>query len=149
MEGIITVDASREEVARLKEWRAEEAKKVANKSNTETVIDRVIDITKCVVGFAGTVATVVLAICPLDGPAGEIAAIAATPGLMAAVESGRDLLKGIFVEKNPEQINAALADIKGNVKDISIKDVNLLKTKKVSDETAKPIVTDKPVNMTM
>ena len=62
MEGIITVDASREEVERLKAWRAEQAKKVASKSNTETVIDRVIDITKCVVGFAGAVATVVLAV---------------------------------------------------------------------------------------
>lgn len=149
MEGIITVDASREEVERLKAWRAEQAKKVASKSNTETVIDRVIDITKCVVGFAGAVATVVLAVCPLDGPAGEIAAAAATPGLVAAVESGRGLLKGIFVEKNPEQINAALADLQGHVKDISIKDVNLLKTKKVSDETARPQVTDQAVNMTM
>jgi hypothetical protein len=149
MEGIITVDASREEVERLKAWRAEQAKKVANKSNAETIIDRVFDITKCVVEFAGTVATIALTICPLDGPAGEIAMVAATPGLVAAVESGRKLVKGVFVEKDTEQISAALADIKGNVKDISIKDINLLKTKKVSDETARPQVTDGPVNMTM
>ena len=149
MEGVITVEATREELDRLKEWRAEQAKKVANKSSAESVIDTVIDVTKCVVGFAGAVATVVLAICPLDGPAGEIATIAATPSLVAAVESGRSLLKGLIVEKNPEQISAALADIKGNVKDISIKDINLLKTKKISDEATTAKVDDRPVSMTM
>ena len=150
MEGVITVDASREELERLKAWRAEQAKKVVNKSNAETIIDKVVDVTKCVVGVAGTIATVVLAICPLDGPAGEIATIAATPSLVAAVESSRNLLKGIFVEKSPEQITAAMADLKGNVKDISIRDVNLLKTKKVTEVADnKPISNDQSTNMTM
>ena len=150
MEGVITVDASREELERLKAWRREQAKKVVNKSAAETIIDKVIDVTKCVVGVAGTVATVALAICPLDGPAGEIATMAATPALVGAVESGRNLLKGLFVEKDPNQISSALADLNGNVKNISIKDVNLLKTKKVTQvANDKPINNNQSINMTL
>ena len=132
MEGVITVQASRDEVERLKAWKKEQVKEVTQKSGTEKVIDSAVDVAKCVVMFAGAVATVALMICPADGPFGEIACMAAQPALLKAVESCRGVLKGMFVDKNTEQITAAMADLSGNVKDISIKDTNLIKTKSVS-----------------
>ena len=128
MEGVITISDSRENLERMKEWRRKEATKVINQNNTENIIDNVIDITKSVVSVAGAVATVVMTICPFDGPLGETATILATPALVQAVESSRNLLKGIFVNKDRTQITAAIADLKQNVQEISVIDKNLVKT---------------------
>ena len=124
MEGVITISDSRENLERMKEWRRKEATKVINQNNTENIID----ITKSVVSVAGAVATVVMTICPFDGPLGETATILATPALVQAVESSRNLLKGIFVNKDRTQITAAIADLKQNVQEISVIDKNLVKT---------------------
>lgn len=48
---------------------------------------------KRVIKIAGTAATVILAICPADGPFGEICAALATPGLCALVDVATDMKK--------------------------------------------------------
>ena len=127
LEGIITIQDTRENLDKMKEWRSREASKIINQNNTEIIIDNIVDVTKSVVSFAGTVATVVMAICPFDGPAGEIATMLATPALVNAVEAGRGLLKGVFVSHDREQITASIADLRGNVKEISAIDKNMVR----------------------
>lgn len=134
MEGIITVKENRETYDAMKEWRKNEALKMTKNEKTENKIDQIVDITKSVVGVVGSVVTIALTICPLDGPAGEIAFGAATAAAVQAVESSRNLLKGIFVNKDPGQIAAAIADLQQNVKDITIADRNTAKTSKYEDK---------------
>lgn len=68
--------------------------------NFEQTADKVIDITKAVVGVAGAVATIVLAVCPFDGPAGEIITALATPALVKGVEALGDSLKDAIKQGN-------------------------------------------------
>lgn len=126
MEGIITIKDTKENLEKLKQWQKDKIKQITN--NPEKSIDKAVDVTKSVVTFAGTTATVVLAVCPLDGPVGEIATMLATPALVKAVESSRDVLKSIFVTKDRNQITASIADLKGNIKDISVIDKNMVQT---------------------
>ena len=128
MEGVITIKDSRENLNQMQEWRRKEASKIIKNQKTENTIDTVVDVTKSVVSFAGTVATIAMTICPLDGPAGELAVMAATPTLVQAVESSRNLLKGIFVNRDFKQIQAAMSDIQSNVKNITIPDRNMAQT---------------------
>ena len=132
MEGVITIQDSREHLTEMQQWRLNEAMKVNKNLKAEKTIDTIVDVAKTVVSVAGTVATVAMMICPLDGPAGELATMAATPGLVNAVESSRTLLKGIFVTKNTDEIRAAISDVAQNVKNISIKDRNLVQNQPVN-----------------
>ena len=133
MEGIITLKYSRKNLDKMKFWRKCEASKVVDYQKREENIDKFVNITKGVVSFAGTAATVALSVCPLDGPFGEIATVAATPALVQAVESSRGLLKGMFVNKDSNQIQAAMTDLQSNVKNITIPDRNIAKTVSVND----------------
>ena len=137
MEGIITVQDSRENLNQMKQWRAKEATKIAKNQKVENTIDNIVDVAKSVVSFAGTAATVALTVCQVDGPFGEALAVAATPGLVQAVESSRTLLKGIFVNKDVNQIRASMSDVVGNVKNISIPDKNMAQTVQVIGSNAK------------
>lgn len=128
MEGVITVQETRSDVDALKDWRNKEAQRIIQQNNTEKIIDKVAEVTKTVVGIAGTVATVILSVCPVDGPFGELATVLATPALIKAVDAGKDLLKGIFVKKDTNQINAAMASLSGDIKDITIADKDYVKT---------------------
>ena len=55
------------------------------------------DVVKNTIYVAGGVATVVLAICPADGPVGEAIAIIATPLLAKVVEAGATLVKDVVI----------------------------------------------------
>ena len=100
----------------------------------EKIIDTAVDVTKFAVNVAGTALTVAATVCPVDGPAGEMAIAAATPALAKAVENCRPLLKGA-VNKDMSQVNAAMADLNGNVQNFVMKDANLVKARNSNMQT--------------
>ena len=64
------------------------------------------------------------------GHADDLAVILAQPAILNAIESARGVLKSVFVSKDNGKINAALVDFSGNVKNITIKDKNIVETVK-------------------
>lgn len=126
MEGVITVKDTRENLTAMQQYRKFEAEKIAKSLNGERIIDAIMDGLKFIVSVAGMVLTVVTKFFP--GKADDLAVILAQPAILNAIEAARGALKGIFVSKDNNQINAALVDFSGNVKNISIKDTNLVKT---------------------
>ena len=128
MEGIITIKDTRENLTAMQQYRKYEAEKIAKSINGEGIIDAIIDGIKTIVTVAGMVLTVITKFFP--GHVDDIAVILAQPAILNAIESARGLLKSVFISKDNGMINAALVDLHGNVKDISIKDSNLVDTVK-------------------
>lgn len=126
MEGIITVKDTRENLNAMQQYRKYEAEKIAKSVNGEGIIDAIIDGLKFIVSVAGMVLTVITKFFP--GHVDDIAVILAQPAILKAIESARGVLKSVFISKDNGEIRAALVDFSGNVKDISIKDTNLVET---------------------
>lgn len=132
MEGIITVKDTRENLNAMQQYRKYEAEKIAKSVTGEGIIDTIIDGLKFIVTVAGMVLTVVTKFFP--GHADDLAVILAQPAILNAIESARGVLKSVFVSKDNGNISAALVDFAGNVKNITIKDTNLVET--VKDKAA-------------
>ena len=132
MEGIITIQDKRENLNAMQQYRKYEAEKIVKSVNGESLIDTIIDGIKTIVSVAGMVLTVITKFFP--GKLDDIAVILAQPAILNAIESARGVLKGVFISKDNGKINAALADFNGNVKNITIKDTNLVDT--VKDKAA-------------
>ena len=128
LEGIITVKDTRQNLTAMQEIRKQEAQRIVSSLNGENIIDSIVDGVKTVVTVAGTVLNVVTKFIP--GKADDLALILAQPAILNAIEASRGLLKGIFISKDVNQITASLVDVAGNVKDITIKDTNLVETVK-------------------
>ena len=138
MEGIITIKDTRENLNAMQQYRKYEAEKVIKSVNGESIIDTIIDGIKTIVSIAGMVLTVITKFFP--GHVDDIAVILAQPAILNAIESARGVLKSVFISKDNGQINAALVDLQGNVRDISIKDTNLAKTVNTDAIKVGPIV---------
>jgi len=91
---------------------------------------------KTKIKVAGTIATIALAICPADGPVGEIAAAISTPGLLALADLSCDIRKKSLigakrlVEKNVLQVDGTNEQISAynlDNSDIIVKDINEFK----------------------
>lgn len=119
MNGVIAIAEDRNTISRLKSFK-EKAKGI-----TEEEFDDKINIIKNTVEVAGVAATVTLAVCPLDGPFGELAALLATPVFVKAIEALREPLKALLVKKE-NRINASLINNSGDTKDISLSDDDLV-----------------------
>lgn len=92
---MIGVAVSRQEKDQMKEFFKSKADYVAS-DDFEKKFDAGIDFAKGTVAVLGTTATIILAICPLDGPIGEIVTGLATPGLVVAVGALGESLKGMY-----------------------------------------------------
>ena len=132
MEGIVTIKDTRYTLTAMQQYRKYEAEKIVKSITGEGLIDTIIDGIKTIVTVAGMVLTVITKFFP--GKADDIAVILAQPAILNAIESARGVLKSVFISKDNGQINAALVDFHGNVKDITIKDTNLVQT--VKDKAA-------------
>ena len=120
MAGFITVKESRGRMAAMQDWGAKMWAALSNSLNSEEKVDDAVNTTKSIISIAGTIATIIMTVCPVDGPIGEILIVLATPQLVKAVDASRGVLKGA-VNSNPQQVTAAFADILGNVKEIVIR----------------------------
>ena len=132
MEGIITIKDTRENLNAMQQYRKYEAERISKSVTGEGIIDTIMDSLKFIVTVAGMVLTVITKFFP--GHVDDIAVILAQPAILNAIESARGVLKSIFISKDNGQIQAALVDFSGNVKDITIKDTNLVET--VKNKTA-------------
>ncbi len=128
MEGIITVKDTRANLTAMQQYRKYEAEKIVKSVTGEGIIDTIIDGLKCIVTVAGMVLTVITKFFP--GKADDLAVILAQPAILNAIEAARGVLKSVFISKDNGKISAALVDFAGNVKDITIKDTNLVDTVK-------------------
>ena len=139
MDGIITMKGSREIVEKLKAWRAKAASDASKEEKKESTIDTAVDVTKIFVKAVGNAVTMTLSICSLGGTLGKALVALTKPAFVKAVESSRGLLKAAYVTKDSEQIKAVMADVYGNVKEISIKDEDLVQTVS-KEQTAMDVV---------
>lgn len=114
---LIVVPEERQEIKEVKKGMKKKKNKLQEKYQEKVVdtgasdkIDKAIDtvtgVEKFAIGALGTVATVALAICPADGPVGEICTAVATPGVIQLAELKADIekklvhsAKGLFEKK--------------------------------------------------
>lgn len=115
--GILAIPEKRDNINKFKKF------------NTEDV-NRIVDSTKALVTIGGVVATVVLAVCPIDGPVGEIATLLATPLLVKQVEKLREPLKTLMVNGNDSSIPVANVNSSGSSIQ-NIIDRDLVESKKI------------------
>ncbi|MGM9877581.1 MAG: hypothetical protein ACI33S_02925 [Bacilli bacterium] len=66
-------------------------------SEIEEKIDKQTKATKTAVKVAGTIATIVLMVCPADGPFGEIATLLATPAFCKLAEIAAEIKKKTLI----------------------------------------------------
>lgn len=125
MEGVITIQDKRENLEAMKQWRNEATKKVMSE-NTKETINTVLDVAKVTTMAVGTVATIVAALSPAPVLSPIIAKASAS--LVGVIEGSKILLKGGNRDIGVNQITASLADFQGNIKDISIRDNNLVQS---------------------
>src|SRR5574344_1226487 len=124
--GIIAIADNRKNVNAIRQNSQDLFTREAQIHEQEKSIDGFIDGAKKVVEVCGVALTIIMAICPFDGPIGEWAAALGTPAILGALEAGRGLLKSAFVNKDPNQMQAAFVDLKGRCEQIQIPDKNLV-----------------------
>lgn len=124
--GIVCTLEDREILEKMKQAKIQKLKEIEISKQRERVIDTGFDIAKGVVMVAGSVLTVVMTVCPVDGPVGEIATVLGSAALLKALDSGKELLKASLVKKDPGEISAALVNLSGNIKEIKVKDKDIV-----------------------
>lgn len=92
---MIGASLSRKDKDKLKEYFQSGIKYVSS-DEFEQKLDNGIDFAKGTVAVLGTTATIILTICPFDGPVGEILVGLATPGLVTAVDALGEEIKKIY-----------------------------------------------------
>ena len=97
VDGTIVVEENRSVIDKFRFWYKENVIDNGKAQDFEEKFDKGIDVAKNVVYVAGGVATIVLAICPVDGPVGEAIAVVATPLLAKVVEAGATLVKDAVI----------------------------------------------------
>ena len=66
-------------------------------ADIEEKIEKEAEITKTVIGIAGSVATIILMVCPFDGPFGELVTLLATPAFIKLVDIAADFRKKTII----------------------------------------------------
>ena len=124
MEGVLTVKETRENVQSMEKWRNDAAKEVAAQNNVG-VLNTVIDITKITCMVVGAVATVVAGV--VATPAASPVVAKAAFAVSGALDGARMLLNGQSRDEGMQKISAALTNINGETKDVSVKDNDIAK----------------------
>ncbi len=91
------IDKAKQKMEDIRKLYNEKVVDSGESERIEKRIDFEAKATKVVIGVAGTVATVALAVCPADGPFGEICTALATPGLCALVDLGAEMRKRALI----------------------------------------------------
>ena len=97
VDGTIVLEENRSVIDKFRFWYKENVIDNGKGQDFEENFDKSVDVVKNTIYVAGGVATVVLAICPADGPVGEAIAIIATPLLAKVVEAGATLVKDVVI----------------------------------------------------
>lgn len=97
MNGTLVVEEERIIIDNLKNWYKEKIIDTGISAKFEDAVNIWSKIDAGIVAVAGTVATIALTICPLDGPLGEICSALATPGLTALANIKGKVVKNAVV----------------------------------------------------
>ncbi len=96
-QGNIITSESRDVVDKLKKWYKEKIIDSGISQKYEAGIDTTAKAIKGVIKVVGVTATIILIICPADGPFGELLTALATPGLCALVDKIVDMYKNAAI----------------------------------------------------
>lgn len=103
-ENVIVVEEDRNfiqkakmKIENLRKKYQEEYVDTGKSQELERKIERDAEKSKKAIKIIGTIATLILAICPADGPVGEIASALATPGLCALVDVAANIKKKALI----------------------------------------------------
>ena len=113
------IDKARDKMEQIRQSYKEKMIDTGASSDLERKIDERAARKKKTIKIVGTLATVVLAVCPADGPVGEIATALATPGLCALVNIFADIEKKLLItgkrtlEKSVLKVDGSNGDVKG------------------------------------
>ena len=159
---IIVVPEKREEVKEVKKGMKKKKNKLQEKYQEKVVdsgasdkmdkaIDTITKVEQVGIGLVGGVATVALAICPADGPVGEVCGVLATPALIGLVQGKAEIekkayhtVKGLFEKKvmevDREEDNVVvyndqgevMTDVMNMVNNVELLEKQLPKTKGVA-----------------
>lgn len=133
---MIGVSVTRNEKNQLKDYYQSKANYAAS-DDFEQKLDNGVNIAKGTVAILGATATVVLLICPVDGPVGEIITGLATPGLIVAVDKLGDSLKDMYksskkVYSGSVNSNTGKVEMGRVISDETLTNVNKLTTAMVN-----------------
>lgn len=139
MEGTLVLQEQRNVVDNFRNWYKEKLVDTGKTAKFEETIDKRINLERKMIKVAGTAATVILTICPLDGPFGEIAAALATPALVKLVEAKGEIMKKSIIG-GKRRIEADYLGVDGKSKKVEIPDGNIVENivqfKKSAEEIA-------------
>lgn len=131
MEGTIILEEPRSIKDSFTSWYKEKLIETGKSANFEEKFDKAIDVAVDTVYTLGTVATVILAVCPFDGPVGELFTIVATPALAKLIEEGGKLLKKVIIgEVKRNLIEAKIVQKDGSSKSVVIPDGDVVEDAK-------------------
>ena len=97
VDGTIVLDENRSVIDGFRFWYKENIIDTNKAQEFEEKLDKGVEIAKNAIYVAGGVVTVVMALCPADGPIGEAISIVATPLLAKVVEMGATLVKDVVI----------------------------------------------------
>lgn len=124
--GMIIVPEKQNVIQRFKEYYKKNIIDTGKSEKFEKTVDKVAKGVKTAVKVVGTVATVILVLCPADGPFGELCTALATPALCALVDKIADMAKKTTISAKRDMEKAmgyeglGQTDIEGysNLKDV-------------------------------
>ena len=124
MENTVVLKGKRSTVKELRNWYKEKLIDTGKAQNFEEKLDKQLAFEKKAIVVAGSVATVILALCPADGPVGEICAALATPLLPKLVDlKGKIIKEAVIGGKRKLEANFIKSD--GSSEKVEIPEFNL------------------------
>ncbi len=140
MQGTILLQEQRGVVDNFRKWYKEKLVDSGKAARFEEIVEKRVEFEKKMIKVAGTTATIILTLCPLDGPFGEIAAALATPALVKLVEAKGEITKKSVIG-GKRKIEADYLGVDGSSKKVVIPDGNIVENieqfKKAADELTK------------
>lgn len=124
MKDTVVIEEKRSVIDKFRNWYKEKLIDTGKAQSFEENLDKEIELEKQAIGIIGTIATVVLAFCPADGPVGEICTALATPLLQSLVDLKGKITREVAIGgKRALEANLIKAD--GSSKQVQVADFNL------------------------
>ena len=125
-DGMIVIPEKQSVIQKFKKYYKENIIDTGKSEQFEKTVDKVANGVKTAVKVVGTVATVVLVVCPADGPFGEVFTALATPALCVLVDKIADMAKKTTISAKRDMEKAmgyegmGQTDVEGytNLKDV-------------------------------
>lgn len=97
MKNTIAIKEKRSTVNRFKSWYIESLINTGKTEQFEEKVEEYISKEKKLVYIVGSLATIVLVFCPIDGPIGEVCSLLATPTLATLIDVKCKMLKKVII----------------------------------------------------